>query len=107
MTTTENVEIWKKHIYDCKSSGLKVDEWCIENHLSRNAYYYWHRRVQDFQESKSENLFVEVPRTTNKKTLKSDDEGILIQWNDFSISVKNVQGIPLMSELMQRLVKGC
>ena len=39
-------EQWEKLISDCKSSGLKVDEWCNQNNVSRHAYYYWLRKIR-------------------------------------------------------------
>lgn len=39
-------EQWEKLIFDCQSSGLKVDEWCEENNVSRHAYYYWLRKIR-------------------------------------------------------------
>ena len=39
-------EQWEKLITDCQGSGLKVDDWCEENHVSRHAYYYWLRKIR-------------------------------------------------------------
>lgn len=39
-------EQWEKLITDCQSSGLNVDDWCIQNHISRHAYYYWLRKIR-------------------------------------------------------------
>lgn len=39
-------EQWEKLITDCQNSGLKVDVWCEENHVSRHAYYYWLRKIR-------------------------------------------------------------
>lgn len=46
MKTRFRKEHWEKLIVDCQSSGLKVDEWCEENHVSRHAYYYWLRKIR-------------------------------------------------------------
>lgn len=32
---------WTRIIKDRCQSGLKVDEYCEQHHLSRHAYYYW------------------------------------------------------------------
>lgn len=47
-TVTKNVRLqqWMSIIQDCKSSGLKVDDYCLEHNISRNAYYYWLRKVK-------------------------------------------------------------
>lgn len=39
-------EQWEKLIEDCQNSGLKVDDWCQKNHISRHAYYYWLRKIR-------------------------------------------------------------
>ena len=38
---------WAGIIRDCKSSGLKVDDYCSQNGISRDAYYYWLRKVKE------------------------------------------------------------
>ena len=45
-TTQIRLNEWAAVIKDCKSSGLKVDEYCQQNNLSRDAYYYWLRKVK-------------------------------------------------------------
>ena len=32
---------WADIIKDCKESGLKVDDYCTQHGLSRNAYFHW------------------------------------------------------------------
>ena len=38
---------WASIIQDCRSSGLKVDDYCEQHSLLRNAYYYWQRKVKE------------------------------------------------------------
>ena len=38
---------WAGIIKDCKASGLKVDDYCSQHNLSRDAYYYWLRKVKE------------------------------------------------------------
>ena len=38
---------WADIIKDCKRSGLKVDDYCAWHGLSRNAYFYWLRKVKE------------------------------------------------------------
>ena len=49
---------WADIIKDCKESGLKVDDYCAQHGLSRNAYFYWLRKVKEAALSQSG--FVEV-----------------------------------------------
>ena len=45
-TTQIRITEWAAIIKDCKSSGLKVDEYCQQHDISRDAYYYWLRKVK-------------------------------------------------------------
>ena len=47
-TVTQNVRLqqWTAIIQDRQTSGLKVDDYCSEHNISRNAYYYWLRKVK-------------------------------------------------------------
>ena len=49
---------WADIIKDCKKSGLKVDNYCAQHGLSRNAYFYWLRKVKEAALTQSG--FVEV-----------------------------------------------
>ena len=49
---------WADIIKDCKRSGLKVEYYCAQHGLSRNAYFYWLRKVKEATLTQSG--FVEV-----------------------------------------------
>ena len=49
---------WADIIKDCKENGLKVDDYCAQYGLSRNAYFYWLRKVKEVALTQSG--FVEV-----------------------------------------------
>lgn len=61
-TVTQNVRLqqWTAIIHDCRTSGLKVDDYCNEHNISRNAYYYWLRKIKTVAVENSGNLFAEV-----------------------------------------------
>ena len=61
-TVTQNVRLqqWTAIIQDRQASGLKVDDYCSEHNISRNAYYYWLRKVKAAAIENSGNLFAEV-----------------------------------------------
>lgn len=41
------IEQWSGIIKDRIDSGMTVDDYCSEHHLSKNAYYYWLRKVRE------------------------------------------------------------
>lgn len=38
---------WAESFRDQKESGLTVMEWCSQNGVSKDAYFYWKRRLRD------------------------------------------------------------
>ncbi|BCJ93786.1 hypothetical protein acsn021_13550 [Anaerocolumna cellulosilytica] len=106
---TNNVILWKERFADRAASGLKVEDWCKRNGITKHAYYYWRRKVQDDQLGLMENRFVEVMVNDSLKEKKAGaaDSKIIVNWRDFSIFVNDPQQIPLLAELMQKLVREC
>lgn len=51
---------WVSVINDRIESGLKVDDYCEQHGLSRNAYYYWLGKIRTSALQSKENKFVEV-----------------------------------------------
>ena len=54
---------WAVIIKDCKASGQKVDIYCEQHGLSRDAYYYWLRKVKEAALTQAG--FVELPALTS------------------------------------------
>lgn len=42
-----NLDLWAERIAEQKASGLKIDEWCLQNNLSRHKFFYWKRLLKD------------------------------------------------------------
>lgn len=38
---------WVSRIKEQKSSGLSVSEWCRQNNISRDKYFYWKRQLKE------------------------------------------------------------
>lgn len=58
-------EQWEKLITDYQSSSLKVDDWCVQNHISRHAYYYWLRKIR---KEACESILPTFPKRENEVT---------------------------------------
>lgn len=39
------IEEWKEQIVACRSSGMSVRRWCIENHVNQKSYYRWEKEI--------------------------------------------------------------
>ncbi len=46
LTKEYRLRQWAALIHERISSGKKTDDWCREHGISRNAYYYWLRKIK-------------------------------------------------------------
>ena len=47
ITPQERLEKWNAAICAQKASGLPIKEWCEQNGINSNTYYYYLRRIRD------------------------------------------------------------
>lgn len=90
-TVTKNVRLqqWTAIIKDCRSSGKKVDDYCSEHNISRNAYYYWLRKVKSAAIIQSGGIFAEInPSFTETIQDCSGTSPVSISLGDAVIHVK-------------------
>lgn len=52
---------WNALVQDCLSSGMKVKDWCQQNNINKDAYYYWLRKIREAACESIETRFVRVP----------------------------------------------
>ena len=113
MSTSTAMTLWKGRINDCKNSGSKVTKWCLENDISRHAYYYWHRKIKVYEEElatkASSPVFAEIVTEdiSNPYTDVPVTKELIITWKDWSITVPDMKSVPMAAELMNRLETSC
>lgn len=42
-----NLQQWKSIIQDCNASDLTINQYCEQNNLSRNSYFYWLKIIRE------------------------------------------------------------
>lgn len=105
MSKRESKTVWIERIKKCKSSGMRVNEWCKMNHVSGPAYYYWYKRIKDLEsnDESSNPLFVEVPEDISKLKQVVNQSGLIISWKGFMIEINDEERLPMAIELISRL----
>lgn len=104
---TDNITLWQKRIADKKASGMKLDEWCAQNQLTKHSYYYWKRKITDLERNESDApLFVEVPTEPADHTNMVSGT-MQLEWNGVTIHVTDSHTVSLAAELLTKLQKLC
>ena len=94
---------WADIIRDRKESGLKVDDYCELNNISRNAYYYWLKKLKIAALEASKVTFTELPVPVQHKTKQEVSSEISIQLNDAIIQVRDGASSELLKVVVEVL----
>lgn len=104
----KSLDLWQHRIAERKISGLNITDWCKENNLSKHAYYYWLKRIDDnaLNTDSSRPVFAEIePSCISKRIdVKSD---LQITWKDVSITISDSNTAKLAAEFISQLQKLC
>lgn len=63
---------WNALVHDCLGSGMKVKDWCQQNNINKDAYYYWLRKIREAACESMETRFVRVPEQCVASSFHSD-----------------------------------
>ena len=102
-TTQFRVREWATVIQDRIQSGQTVNEYCAQHGLSRNAYFYWLRRVKEAALTQSG--FVEIKaEAESANQCKSGKDifypNLLITIRDVSIGISADTSMELLSQVI-------
>lgn len=100
--TTIQIRIteWAAIIKDCKSSGMKADDYCQLHDISRAACYYWLRKVKTA--TRQQAGFVELPLPEVKPVPTTDFAAqMIIKSAGNEISINN----DTLAELIIRILE--
>jgi hypothetical protein len=88
-TTQIRLQNWTLTIKDRQSSGLSVKDYCEQHSISKDAYYYWLRKVREA--ALAESGFVEMKQPDPLQVLPASPDVvpdvIKLQIRDLQISV--------------------
>lgn len=99
-TTQIRITEWAAIIKDCKASGLKVDEYCQQHDISRDAYYYWLRKVK--AAALQQAGFVELPLPENKPApTTAFAVQMIVKVGDAELSINNDTPAELITRILE------
>ena len=100
------IQQWTKIIHDRAESGMTIKDYCNQNNLSRDAYFYWAKVIK---EEALKNLpaqqFVEVPAVQDlpqvSQTAPAYTTELKLQIKDVSITVTDSTSPALLSRTLE------
>lgn len=100
-TSQVRLSTWSSIIKDRQESGLKVDEYCREHNLSRNAYFYWLRKIKEaaLEQSGFVEMTPDVPK--NLHPYQSFSPQLTLRIGDCELGVNDETS----SELLARTIR--
>ena len=88
--TNIRIQQWTAVFKAKAESGLTVDEYCEQNGISRNAYYYWLRRARNAALEHTQTTFVELKVVPQAPSMvHSFMPQLTIEKNGFVISLNS------------------
>lgn len=101
---------WKEIFEAQMQSGLKVRDFCRQNNLSKDQYYYWLKLVRDDELQRSPQTFMElttpVPNavtTVDKSIPHMLDNSLVISYKSAQITVTQETSRELLLMVMEVL----
>ena len=104
---------WAEQIKDCNNRphGMTVDDWCLENGMTRANYYWRLRKVREalLSVTDSNPAFVELkePIPSAPEPLKEESpSGVVavIKKNSYSIEITNQASASFLQNLLEAMI---
>lgn len=61
LNTSQSLKEWALKIKECRNSGLTVREWCRNEGIRTQRFYYWQKKLFTLLSSKQDTEFAELP----------------------------------------------
>ena len=105
---------WTTIIQEAKSSGMKLKDWLYENGISKDQYYYWHRKLKMEAIKCNMTTFVDVtevsqpPAVVESKTLSETQDNntepaAVIRFQNCSIEINNTASVEIIKNLVKAM----
>jgi putative transposase len=100
---------WTPIVRECRSSGMAVKAWCLENNVNEKKFYYWQRRIREEAfgtlkntECQNQTNFVQLQDPTdslrNTSYFKSD---MIIRIGNSVLELSNTVSEELLSKVLK------
>ena len=89
----QNLKMWAERVRQCRTSGMKVKDWCEANGINKYTYYDWQKRVFNAYKLQDE-LLQQHTQFVELKTSESSDQCVArIRRNGYDIEIMSVEAL--------------
>ena len=103
------IQQWAKIIQTAKDSGLPKARWLAENGITKDAFYYWQKKVRRYYAEQSglintgENALIEVPVVSTVPSVHKREPAAVINVGAIKIKVSPEASAVFMENLVRRI----
>jgi hypothetical protein len=105
---------WTTIIQEYMSSGMKLKDWLYENNISKDQYYYWHRKLKEEAIRCNMQTFVDItevsqpPAVAESKNLpvaheNNNEPAAVIRFQNYSIEINNTASVEIIRNLVKAM----
>jgi hypothetical protein len=81
---------WAEIVKACNNSGLSIREYCRQNDINSNAYFYWLRKLREAAIESSGGGFAELVAPPVEPTVDCcEQHGVVVEVNGVRIHVED------------------
>lgn len=108
MNKTNKHILWEERILEWEKSGLSKRKWCQENKVTEHQFYYWMKRINEYNESESSNEFKASWQAVELINRPVDElnSSLIVHVEDFKVEVNHNTDLHLLSNIL-RMLRTC
>ena len=94
---------WSEIIKDRCESGLTIKEYCAEHGISRDAYFYWLKKIRESAVASASEQFAELLPPAEPSVAVGSGAGVTIELNGTKIRVEDACSRNTLSMVLEVL----
>ena len=113
LTKQYRLKQWSSIIQERIKSGKRVNEWCTENDISRDAYYYWLRKVKLAATVNTDPEPLQLPKVvqlippTPVHEMHNAGTAIILKVNGISLEIQDCASDAIIEKTLRALRNIC
>lgn len=107
---------WMPIVQECRTSGMTVKAWCLENNVNEKQFFYWQRRVREElctsvqvpekEHKQNPTIFAQLPIQDNHKGTPQSNlfkPDLVISIGDYRLELANQTSHELLEAVLKVL----